>query len=124
VQIFWMDANLIRVAPECHDVGGPACPYRGALKQNVYSHIVAPLVEMRIFQSDRKKKTMNVSSLSDLCHSCRAASRHWLVEIPPSKKPETRTPFTIVCVMDRLSRCHATPGESMFLSYGLDIHSQ
>jgi hypothetical protein len=25
-----MDANLIRVAPECRDTGGLACLYRGA----------------------------------------------------------------------------------------------
>jgi hypothetical protein len=31
VQISWMNANLIRLAPECCDMGGPACPYRGAL---------------------------------------------------------------------------------------------
>jgi hypothetical protein len=40
-----------------------------------------------------KKKTKDRSSLSDLCHSCRAASRRWLVGIPPSKKQETHTPL-------------------------------
>jgi hypothetical protein len=36
VQISWMDANLIRVAPECRDTSGIACPYRGALGWEVY----------------------------------------------------------------------------------------
>jgi hypothetical protein len=30
VQISWMDANLIRVAPKHRDIGGLAYPYRGA----------------------------------------------------------------------------------------------
>jgi hypothetical protein len=36
VQIFWMDASLIRVAPECCDTGGLAYLYRGALGWEVY----------------------------------------------------------------------------------------
>jgi hypothetical protein len=57
--------------------------------------------------------------LSDLCHSRRAASRHWLVGIPSLKKQGTYTPFTIVCMMDHLPCCLATLGETMLLSYGL-----
>jgi hypothetical protein len=36
VRIPWMDATLIWVAPECHDTGGLACPYRGTLGQKAY----------------------------------------------------------------------------------------
>jgi hypothetical protein len=36
VQISWMDANLIRVAPKHRDIGGLAYPYRGAFDQNAY----------------------------------------------------------------------------------------
>jgi hypothetical protein len=36
VQISSADANLIWVAPECHDMGRHACPCQGALGQNVY----------------------------------------------------------------------------------------
>jgi hypothetical protein len=31
VQTSYMDTNLIRIAPECHDTGGLADPYRGTL---------------------------------------------------------------------------------------------
>jgi hypothetical protein len=30
VQISWIDANLIRVAPKCRDMGGLAYSYHGA----------------------------------------------------------------------------------------------
>jgi hypothetical protein len=33
----FLDANLIRVAPECHDIGGLACLYRGTFGQSMYS---------------------------------------------------------------------------------------
>jgi hypothetical protein len=36
VQISWVDASLIQVAPECRDMGGLACPYRGALGCEAY----------------------------------------------------------------------------------------
>jgi hypothetical protein len=36
VQISWMVASLFRVAPECRDMGGLACPYRGALSWEAY----------------------------------------------------------------------------------------
>jgi hypothetical protein len=36
VQISWMDANLIQVAPKRRDIGGLAYPYRGAFDQNAY----------------------------------------------------------------------------------------
>jgi hypothetical protein len=36
VQISWMDASLIWIAPECRDTGGLACPYRGALGWEAY----------------------------------------------------------------------------------------
>jgi hypothetical protein len=32
VQISWMDASLIRVAPEYHDTGRLVCLYRGTLR--------------------------------------------------------------------------------------------
>jgi hypothetical protein len=36
VRIFWLYANLIRVAPEYRDTGGPACLYCGTLGRNAY----------------------------------------------------------------------------------------
>jgi hypothetical protein len=36
MQISWMDASLIRVAPECRDTGGIACSYCGALGWEKY----------------------------------------------------------------------------------------
>jgi hypothetical protein len=36
VQISWIDANLIRVAPKCRDIGGLAYPYRGARGRKAY----------------------------------------------------------------------------------------
>jgi hypothetical protein len=36
VPISWLDANLILVAPECHDTGGLASLYRGTLGRKVY----------------------------------------------------------------------------------------
>jgi hypothetical protein len=77
VQIFWMDANLIRVAPECRDTGG------------LPARIMALLAGRHIYQGDRKKKkARNDSSLSDLCCSCRVASCRWLIGIFFIKKME------------------------------------
>jgi hypothetical protein len=36
VQTSYMDANLIRVAPKRHDMGGLACPYRDTLGWEAY----------------------------------------------------------------------------------------
>jgi hypothetical protein len=36
VQISWMDASLIQVAPDCRDTGGLAYPYHGALGWEAY----------------------------------------------------------------------------------------
>jgi hypothetical protein len=107
-----MDTNLIPVATESRDTG------------DLLDHIVAVLAKMRICGSDRKKrKTRDRSPLSNLSHLRRASSRRWLVGVPSSRKQETHTPCTVMCMMD----CHpcylTTPGEMMLLSYGLGPHS-
>jgi hypothetical protein len=38
VQISWVAANLIRVAPKRCDTGELAYPYHGALDKDAYSH--------------------------------------------------------------------------------------
>jgi hypothetical protein len=75
VHISWMYANLIQVAQECRDTGGPTYPYHGDVGRNTY-----------FLNQKGKKETRDGSSFSDLCHSCRVALHHWLVGIPLSKK--------------------------------------
>jgi hypothetical protein len=104
MKISWMDANLIQVAPERHDMGEPA-------------RIVVLLAEMRTFKSDRKKKNArNGGSLSNLCRSRRVAPRRWLVGISPPRKQKPRTPFTLMGEMDRLLCSLTTPGGLMLLT--------
>jgi hypothetical protein len=40
------------------------------------------------------------------------------------RNKEHTSPFTVVCMMDRLPCCLITRGEPMLLSYGLNPHSQ
>jgi hypothetical protein len=82
VQISRMDARLIRVAPECCDTSKLACPYRGALGSEVY-----------LSRRQEEEKARNGSSLSNLCRSCRVASRRWLIGICSSKRWKTTHSF-------------------------------
>jgi hypothetical protein len=112
VQIFWMDASLIQVAPSV------------VIWVGLPTHIVALLVWKRIYPGDRKKKkVMNGSSLSDLCCSCSIASHRWLVGISSSKRWKVRTPFRVMGVMDHLPCCLTTSVGLMLLTRGLGPHS-
>jgi hypothetical protein len=70
-----LDANLIRVAHKCRDIGRLAC-------------LMALLAKRRTFRSDKecmKKDARDGSSVADLRPTGRVASCRWLVGITLSK---------------------------------------
>jgi hypothetical protein len=83
VQISWMEANLIQVAP-----------LSAVIWASMPAHIMVLLAEMRTFQGDMKEKNVrDGSSLSDLCCSCRVDPRRWLATISPLRKEKTTLSF-------------------------------
>jgi hypothetical protein len=53
----FLDTNLIRVAPECHDTGGLACLYHGTFGQKY--------VLLEVIKEYLKKDARDWSSLTD-----------------------------------------------------------
>jgi hypothetical protein len=65
-----MDANLIRVAPECRAMGRACLP--------VLRH---SWLRLLFANKKRYKRNRGDSSLFDLCYACRVVPRHWLAEV-------------------------------------------
>jgi hypothetical protein len=82
--------------------------------------IVALLAKMCIFQSDRKKRKLRMG-VPYLIYVIRVELHHavGLLGFLRRRNKKHTHPFIVVCMMDRLACCLATPGKSMLLSYGL-----
>jgi hypothetical protein len=114
VQISWMDANLIWVAPKYHNTGGPADPYHGALGRNAY-----------FWKRRGRKRKLRMGVPYLIYVVCVELHRTvFLLGFLHQRNKKHTPPFTVMCMMDCLPCYLATSGELMLLSYRLGPHSQ
>jgi hypothetical protein len=75
----FLDANLIRVAPECHDTARLACLYHGTLAKCTLSETIKECIR-------EERNTGDWDSLFDLCPPCRVVTCCRFIGVASSMK--------------------------------------